>query len=160
MSKERTPATHTPRPSPLFRGMQREMGELFDRFRDFRHFAPGEFFEELGAPMFPAIDVSENDEVFEVTAEVPGVSEKDIEVTITRETLTLKGEKSSTREESEQDYHIVERRFGSFRRQIPLGFTPEEDAVKTHFADGVLKLTITKPKDATEPVRKIAISKG
>lgn len=160
MPQDKSPAPRQPyRPSPFLRSMQREMGEFLDRVRDMRHLAPGDFLEDLTAPMFPAIDVSENDDVFEITAEVPGVKEDDLDVSITRDVLTLKGSKSSAHEESDKDFHIVERRYGSFHRQVPLGFTPEDDAVAASFSDGVLTLKITKPKSPRDPVRKIKVTK-
>ena len=74
--------------------------------------------------------------------------------------LTLKGEKTSDHEDKEQDFHLVERRYGSFRRQLPIGFTPDDGAVDATFVNGVLKLKISKPAGANEPVQKIKISKA
>ncbi|NNE54121.1 MAG: Hsp20/alpha crystallin family protein [Sulfitobacter sp.] len=115
--------------------------------------------ERFGADMFPAIDVLETEEAIEVSAEVPGVKEDDLEASISGSTLVLKGEKSSDHREDEDNYHLVERRFGSFRRQIPLGFTPEEESVEASFVDGVLKVKITKPAAAKSSVQKINISR-
>ena len=71
--------------------------------------------------------------------------------------LVIKGEKSDERTEEDKHYHMTERSYGSFQRQIPLGFTPADDAIDGHFADGVLKVTIPKPADAKTANRKIAI---
>jgi HSP20 family protein len=154
-----TPREERPAP-PFFRSMQREMNQFLDRFRGQSFATPAEFFDAVTGPMFPAIDVVETEEAMVITAEVPGVKEEDLDVSIQNSTLVLKGEKSSDREEKEQDYHLVERRYGSFRRQVPLGFTPAEDAVTATFADGVLKLTIAKPEEARQPVRKVEISRA
>ena len=108
----------------------------------------------------PALDIAETDNEKEITAEIPGVKEDDLDISISNGVLTLKGEKSSDHEEKEQDYHLVERRYGSFRRQVPLGFAPEDGAVDAKFADGVLKLKIAKPAEAKKAVQKISISKG
>ena len=74
--------------------------------------------------------------------------------------LILKGEKSSDTEDRQKDYHLVERRYGSFRRQVPLGFVPEQGAVSATFDNGVLKLTITKPEGVQGGVQKVRISRG
>lgn len=145
--------------SPFFQSMQRDMAQLFDRFRGLQPGMPGNFFEAMSPPAFPALDIAETDTSMEITAEVPGVKAVDLDISIANDVLTLKGEKSSDHEEKEEDYHLVERRYGSFRRQVPLGFTPEEGAVEAHFADGVLKLTIAKPAKAKSAVQKIKISK-
>jgi HSP20 family protein len=138
--------------SPFWRMMQRDM----DRFFGPQAATAGE--PELA--VMPAIDVSEKDGAIEITAELPGVKESDLDVSITDGVLTLKGEKSSDTEKKEKDYHVVERRYGSFRRQIPLGFMPETDKVKAAFKDGVLSLHIPRPAASAEATQKIAISRG
>lgn len=145
--------------SMLFPSLQKEMNQLFDQFR-----AGFPFSEDLApanfrAGVFPAIDVVDNDDVVEVSAEVPGVKEDDLDVSISGEVLTLKGEKSYDREEKEDNYHRMERQYGSFRRQIPLGFAPESGATEAEFADGILKLRIKKPATVKSDVQKIDIKK-
>lgn len=161
MSRQTLPQTNRADSDPaLFPSLQREMNRLLDQFRS--GFPTLEDKEQpFGAgPSFPAIDVVETDDAIEVSAEVPGVKEDDLDVTVTGETLVLKGEKSSDHEENEDGYHLIERRYGSFRRQIPLGFAPEDGAVKADFADGILKLSIAKPSTAKAAVRKIDIKKA
>jgi HSP20 family protein len=145
-------------PMPFFDNLQREMDRAFDRFRA----APESWLSEgmfHDGPVMPALDVAVTDEAVEITAEVPGVSEDDLDVSIADGVLTLKGEKSSSHEEKEENYQLIERRYGSFSRQIPLGFTPKDGSVKTEFKDGVLKLHIPKPAEAKAAVQKIKISK-
>ena len=113
-----------------------------------------------GSRITPALDIAETDTAVEVTAELPGVQEQDLEVSITDGVLTLKGEKATDREEKEKDYHLVERRYGSFRRSIPLGFVPEDGKVEAHFADGILKLRIEKPATAVSKTQTIKIAKA
>ena len=160
MTRQTLPSNLEERNTPFFQSMQREMNQFFDRFRGQPVTSPGEFFEALSAPMFPALDMSESENAVEITAEIPGVKEEDLDISIAQNTLILKGEKSSDHEEKKQDYHLVERRYGSFRRQVPLGFMPADDAVKATFADGVLKLTIAKPEEAKRSVQKIKVSRG
>ncbi len=160
MQKDQVTAPTTERTSPpFFQSMQREMNEFLDRFRGYTLSSPGEFFDAMKGPVFPAIDFAEADGVVEITADIPGVKEEDLDITISQDVLILKGKKSSDHEEKEEDYHLVERRYGSFRRQVPLGFVPSEGAVDAKFADGVLKLKISKPEGGNEAVQKVKISK-
>ena len=107
--------------------------------------------------LVPAIDVAETDTGLEISAEIPGVVEDDLDVTVQGDTLVIKGEKSADREEKAKDYHLVERRHGSFRRHIPLGFVPDTGAVEADFTNGVLRLRITRPDNAPTGVQKISI---
>lgn len=158
MDKQYESAPVSDRSEPFFRTMQREMNELFDRFRSYPVRSPRDFLDAMTEQMFPPIDVVENETAVEVTAEVPGVKEADLDISVANDRLVLKGEKSSDHEEKEEDYHLVERRFGSFRRQIPLGFVPEKGAVKATFEDGVLRISIAKPAEAKERLQKVEIS--
>ena len=144
----------------LFPSLQREMNRLFDQFRSGFPGAdalPGPMF---GTGGFPAIDVVDTGDALEVTAEVPGVKEDDLDVSISGDVLMLKGEKSHDHEEKEENFHRIERRYGRFQRRIPLGFTPENGAVSADFTDGVLKLKIAKPAAAKAEVQKIDIKKS
>ncbi|MFK7938788.1 MAG: Hsp20/alpha crystallin family protein [Roseovarius sp.] len=150
---EQVSALDTPSYFPSF---QREMNRLINQFRN--GFPMPE--TTAGAALFPAIDVVESDDAIEVSAEVPGVSEKDLDASISGDVLTLKGQKSSEHTQTEDNYHRVERQYGSFRRQIPLGFTPSSGAVEATYADGVLKLRIAKPPAVKADIQKIDISKS
>lgn len=105
-----------------------------------------------------AIDVAETDDAIEVTAEIPGVKPEDPDVSISNETLILKGQKSDTREESGKDWRTVERSFGSFARHIPLGFAPKDGQVDVDFLECVLTVRIAKPGDAPATSRKIDVT--
>ncbi len=145
--------------SAFFPSLQQEMNRLFNQFGASFPMSPAVLTPKFPTSKMLAIDLLETDEAIEVTAEVPGMKETDIEVTISGDILTLKGEKSSDHEEKEDNYHIVERQYGSFRRQIPLGFTPDDGATSADFSDGVLKLRIAKPATAKAEVKKIKIKK-
>ncbi|WP_299692122.1 Hsp20/alpha crystallin family protein [uncultured Tateyamaria sp.] len=136
------------------------MNRLLDQFKVGFPMQNEDGASSFAGPSFPAIDVVETDDTVKVTAEVPGVKEDDLDVTVSGETLILKGEKSADHEEKEGGYHLIERRYGSFRRQIPLGFAPEEGAVTADFADGVLTLSIAKPETVQAAVQKIDIKKA
>lgn len=146
--------------APLFPSFQREMNRLLDQFRTGFPVPETSHQPAFGTSLFPAIDVVNRGDEIEISAEVPGVEEQDLDVSITGEILILKGEKSSEHKEEDEGYHSIERRYGSFRRQVPLGFKPEDDAVEAKFHNGVLKLTIAKPATEKTDVRKIDISKG
>lgn len=137
---------------PFLQSFQTEMNNLFERFN-------GGLAGALGRdlPMMPAIDVAETDDAIEISAEIPGVAREDLDVSVANDTLVIKGQKSKTREDSDKDWRLVERHYGSFRRHVPLGFTPEDGKVDARFEDGVLKLRIEKPKDAAAQARKIEI---
>jgi HSP20 family protein len=93
----------------------------------------------------PSMDVSENDKVIEISAELPGLEKKDVELNIADNILAIRGEKRNEREEKNKDYHLVERSFGSFTRsvELPAGVTPE--SISAEIANGVLKVTVQKP---------------
>jgi HSP20 family protein len=146
--------------SPFFRSLQNEIERVFDRFRSPDLMSASDLFSLSGDRLVPALDVAETDTAVEITAEIPGVEEKDLDISVTDGVLTLKGEKSSDREEKDKDYHMVERRYGSFRRSVPLGFMPDDGKVAATFKDGVLKLRIEKPAESKARTHKIKIEKG
>jgi HSP20 family protein len=105
----------------------------------------------------PSIDVKETDKGIEIEAELPGVDEKDIQVTLEDDVLTIKGEKKLEKEESRKGYYMSERSYGSFLRtlQVPAGIDAEK--VAATFAKGVLKVTLPKPAAAQAKTKKIDI---
>jgi len=105
----------------------------------------------------PVLDIAETEDAVEITAEMPGVKPEDLDVSISDETLILKGQKSDAREDRSKDWHHVERSFGSFRRHVPLGFAPRNGKVDAKFEGGVLTLRIAKPADAVGAARKIDV---
>ena len=144
----------------FFPSLQREMNRLFDQFRAGFPVADNLPSAVFGAGGFPAIDVVDTGDALEVSAELPGVKEDDLNVSISGDLLTIKGEKSHEHEKKDDSYHRIERRYGSFRRQIPLGFLPESGAVNADFKDGILTLKIAKPAAVKSEVQQIGINKG
>ena len=92
-----------------------------------------------------------------VTAELPGVDEKDVEVTLTDDLLTIKGEKKREQEKKEEAYHAVERSYGSFARSLRLPFAVDQSKVDAKFKKGVLTITMPKPPEAQKSAKKIEI---
>lgn len=144
---------------PFFHNFQREMEGLLGRFRGAPSTTVADMIGATSGQLMPALDIAETDDEIEITAEIPGVSEDDLDISVSNGVLTLKGTKHSNHKEHDKDYHLVERRYGSFRRQVPLGFSPEGGAVTASFDDGILKLTIKKPEQAKAAVQKIEIGK-
>ena len=140
-----------------FRAMQRE----FDRmFRDFGTNLPAAFGATGGAQLAPLIDISESDDGIDITAELPGVDEDDVDITLTDRLLTIKGEKKAETEKKEKDYHLVERSYGSFRRSVTLPFAADPNAVEASFEKGVLKIHLPKPKEEAQAPNRISIKKS
>jgi HSP20 family protein len=133
--------------------MRREMENVFRAF-DQNLSSP-----DIGAGAL-AINVAETKGAFEVTAELPGVDEKDIKVSLDGNQLVISGEKKEESTKEEKDWHVEERSFGSFYRSMSLPFEPEDGAVDAHFDKGVLHLTIKKPAKAIKTAKTIDIKTG
>jgi HSP20 family protein len=134
-----------------FATLQREIDRLFD---DFTRGFPA--FGTAGAQdLTPSIDVTETNNEIEITAELPGLEEKDVEINVADNLLTIKGEKKSEKEEKDKNYRLVERSYGSFARtlELPAGVNP--DQIKASIAKGVL--TVTVPKPAPAQTKKIDV---
>lgn len=108
---------------------------------------------------FPAIDVQETDEGLEITAEVPGISEKDIDVSLEGRMLTIKGEKRASKDVSEQNRFVSERSYGAFRRAMSLPFEPEHDSIAAHVDNGVLTISLPKPRQTKEKTSRIEVKR-
>jgi len=140
-----------PRTADPIHSFQKEMNRLF---QDFFEVAP---FGSSDSGVFPEIDVKETDKEIKVSAELPGLEEKDVEVLLTADSLTIKGEKKQEKEEKGQSYYRSERRYGSFSRVIPLASDIETDKAEAKFKSGVLHITIPKTEKAKTDVKKIPI---
>ena len=126
--------------------------DLFDRFFEDWNL-PSVFSEEKS--WVPAFDITENDNEYVVTAELPGIDPKDLDVTLSEGILTVKGEKKQEKEEKEKGYHRVERRFGSFQRSFRIPGKVEANKVDANYKDGILKLTL--PKAEGSETKKIEV---
>lgn len=124
--------------------LQQEMNRMFEEF--FRGFglAPFREMEERMTRFAPSIDVSETSKEIRVTAELPGMEEKDISVTLEDDFLILSGEKKEEKKEEKEEYYHREMSYGSFRRVIPLTTKVETDKVKATFKKGLLMITMPK----------------
>jgi len=138
----------------LFLSFRQEMDRMFDEFfgvaaNEGRALAP---WGREWAGFDPSIDVVETDQEVKVTAELPGMDAKDVDVSISHNVLTLKGEKKDEHEEKREGYYRSERSYGSFQRSISLPSTVEADKAEAAFDKGIL--TVTFPKKAAEAGKK------
>lgn len=138
-------------------GFQRDMNRLFDRFWD-QFERP---FGGIGAgAALPKADVAETDTAVEVSVELPGLDEKDVEVTLSEGQLLIKGEKKLEREESRQDFYLAERAYGAFHRAIPLPAGTATDGATATFKKGVLTVTVPKTPEARAQAKRIEVKGG
>lgn len=137
--------------------LHRDVNRLFDDvFRDFETRLSGSGRFSPLAFTWPSVELSETDRHITVTAEVPGLEEKDIDVLLDDGVLTLRGEKRSETEDNGRQFS--ERYYGRFERRIPLGFEVEEDQVTAAFKNGLLTVTLPKSASARSRVKRIEIN--
>ena len=130
-------------PANPFMSLQHEIDRLFDDFtRGFPTFGNGK------ADLLPSMDVTETDKQIEITAELPGLEEKDVQINVADNLLTIRGEKNAEKEEKDKNYRLVERSYGSFERTLQLPEGVNTDAIQASIAKGVLKVTVPKPAPA------------
>jgi len=115
--------------------------------------------EEATMPTFwsPSVDIYETDENIVLKAELPGVDKKEVSVEVKDNTLFLKGERKREKEVKEENYHRVERSFGTFMRSFSLPVTVKQDQVKAKFKDGVLEVTLPKAEEAKPKQVKVEV---
>ncbi|MCK5090523.1 MAG: Hsp20/alpha crystallin family protein [Hyphomicrobiaceae bacterium] len=154
---KREPATG---PKDIFSAMRDEMNRVLERFEGGKSFWSTPVSRWVSDKIVPELDVRETDTAIIVEAELPGVDEKDISVTVANGYLTIKGEKRSESEQSEESYYVAERSFGSFERSLRLPDSVDESKIEASFDRGVLKVMAPKSAEAQKPERKIPIGKS
>lgn len=144
-----------------FTALRADMDRVFDSFlgRGFGR-SPAIARAETSDAVVPSIDMRETESGLVVEAELPGMDEKDISVTLNAGVLTLKGEKKAEREEKKDDYYLMERSYGSFHRSFRVPDTIDADKVEAAFEKGVLKVTLPKRPDAVKAEKRIPIGKN
>ncbi|HGE71410.1 TPA: Hsp20/alpha crystallin family protein [Candidatus Poribacteria bacterium] len=142
------------RPSRELAAIRDEMDRLFD---EFFNFVPARRRELLEGEWLPNIDVAETDDNVIVTAELPGVKQDDVSISVLNDVLTLKGEKKEEKEIKRENYHRIERSYGSFQRSVSLPTGVQADKAKATYKDGVLTVTIPKAESAKPKSIKINI---
>ncbi|MCG8442461.1 MAG: Hsp20/alpha crystallin family protein [Caulobacterales bacterium] len=137
-----------------FTALHHEMNRLLDEFAHPLTASSG----GKDVMLAPRVDMVERDGALTVTAELPGVEENAVDITLHDGALVLSGEKSAETTDEKDTYLAYERSYGAFRRVIPLGFDPNPDDVRARFAKGVLTITIPKPSESPAGGRKVEIT--
>jgi HSP20 family protein len=148
-----------------FESLRREIDRLFDDFGgglwrsplSRSAFGVAPFWGREMTLVAPAVDITDTDKAYEITAELPGIDEKKVEVKVANGVLTIKGEKQEEKEEKKKDYYVRERSFGSFERafQVPDGV--DTDKIEANFKKGVLTVTLPKKPEAQAVAKKIDV---
>jgi HSP20 family protein len=153
----------TPAPTAAwhpFEDLRREVDRIFEDFgrgnwlRPLRSIEPAFQRAVWGAP---AVDIAEKDTAFEMTAELPGMDAKNVDVTLRNGNLILRGEKHEEKEEKSKDYYLKERQYGSFERSFALPDGVDSSKIAAEFKNGVLKVTMPKTAEAQKPVQKVEV---
>ncbi|MGO4705217.1 Hsp20/alpha crystallin family protein [Microvirga sp. 2MCAF38] len=140
-----------------FMSMNREINRLFDDMM--RGSALPATAPQSAGMLMPQMDVSETEKEVRVRAELPGVAENDIDVRLDDGVLTIRAEKKTEMKEEKEDYHFVERSFGTFQRALRLPYAINVDEVKANFQNGVLTVTLPKGKEE-ERTHRIQVQPG
>jgi HSP20 family protein len=146
------------RQSDPFTHLHREIDRVFSDFMtDWPWSGRMNLMDRRLGSFVPDLDITETDKEFRVTAELPGMDEKDLEVTYLEGGLTIKGEKREEHEEQRGDFYRSERQFGAFERTIPLPLDINPDKAKASFKKGVLSITLPKSEEARSNKKTIPI---
>lgn len=143
--------------------LRREVDRLFEDFGfpgpwlSRRGLFEEPFFRRPMTGMSLAVDIVEKDKAYELTADVPGFDEKNIEVKVVNGSLSIKGERKSEKEEKQEDYYLSEREFGSFERSFPLPEGVDRDKIEASVKQGVLTVTLPKTPEASTPAKAIEV---
>jgi HSP20 family protein len=144
-----------------FTALRDEMDRMLGRFEQGWPRWPTAFGRGLDTePMWPELDVHDDANQLTVEVDLPGVEEKDVNVTLANGLLTIKGEKKSQREEKKSNYYVSERSYGSFERSIRMPDTIDENKLEARFEKGVLRIVAQKKPEAVKSEKRIEIKKG
>jgi len=154
-SEQTTPSRYREEGDP-FMTLHREMNRLFDDV--FRGFDMAPFGGVSRMASWPHVEIIDNDKDVRISAELPGLEDKDVEVLIGDGVLTIRGEKKSAIEDKERAFS--ERTYGRFERRIPLAWEVEEDKIEASFKNGVLTVTLPKSAESRSEVKRIAVNRA
>ena len=151
---------------PNFDSLRKEIESVFDRFGvgSWQMPFPSSSFDiDVNWPgqktwgLSPAVDITERDKDYHISAELPGLDEKDVEIRLSNDMLTIKGEKKEEREEKDKDYFLSERRYGSFTRSFALPKHVDAEKIEASFSKGILTVKMPKTAAALKSEKKITI---
>jgi len=140
-----------------FLALQEEMNQLFNRFLGGWDLGPFREWPGFEGTFAPSVDVSESDTEVRIQAELPGMDESDLDVSLSNGVLTIQGEKKEEHEEKDGSRYYSECRYGRFRREIPLPSEVDEAKAEATFSKGVLTVTLPKTPEAQERRRQIEV---
>ena len=140
---------------PFF-SLQEEVKDLLNRFNDWSDF--GDLTTSASAQFVPRVDVTDKDNQYLVTAEIPGMTEKDIKISLNENVLTLEGEKKSEYKDEGKGFWRSEISYGSFYRAVPFTDEVDENKVQASYRDGLLKVTLGKKEGAAKKTKRIEIN--
>ena len=151
-----------------FEGLRREVDRLFEDFQlgtwrspfgrgafDVQPFWRGDLWSRA-----PAVDIVDKESAYELSAELPGMDENNIDVKFSDGTLTIKGEKRDEREEKKKNFYLAERRYGSFQRSFSIPAGVDADRIEASFKNGVLTVTFPKTPQARKNEKKILVKQA
>lgn len=137
---------------------ERDMNRMFDEFFGGFGLAPSNLWESEWSLFSPQVDIVDNDKEIKVSIELPGLDEKDLDVTLSHDMLTISGEKRQEKEDKDKNYYRMERSYGTFKRAIPIPCEIKTEAIDATFKNGVLSIVL--PKAAEGQCRqKITVKK-
>lgn len=122
--------------------MQREIDRVFDRFRG------GSADDGYVSSLMPAVDIVERENDFHIKVELPGVQKNDVKITVVNDVLTVRGEKKQESEKKGENYHRVERSYGSFQRSFTLPASVRSEKIEASYDNGVLTIDLPKAEEA------------
>ena len=146
----------------IWQSFRSEMDRLFDRFgfpslRRVFDIEPAWRSASSFSFSVPAIDMSEDEKAYKISAELPGIDAKAIDLSLSGDMLVLNGEQRQGKEEKDKNYHYSERAYGSFQRAFDLPASDDRDKVAADFSKGVLTITLPKTAEARKPQKKIEV---
>lgn len=150
-----SPATQNGWRNDPFTQLRQEMDRLFDDFISPSFAASG--MREMWS-FQPSLDMTDADKEVRIRADLPGVEEKDVELSLHGALLTIKGERREERDEEHENRRVSERAYGAFERSVRLPFEPDQAKVKADYHNGVLTITIPKPPEVTKATKRIPIA--
>ncbi|UWU18655.1 Hsp20/alpha crystallin family protein (plasmid) [Rhizobium sullae] len=146
-----------------FENLRQEIDRLFDDFTPAfwqRPFARPSRDRSSAAITAPAVDLMEQEKAYEITAELPGIDPNGLEVRVSNDVLTIKGEKQEAKEDKQKEYYLSERRYGSFQRSFQLPQGVDTAKIEASFNNGVLTINLPKSAEAQKSAGKIDIKAG
>lgn len=139
----------------MFGSLHNEIDKVFHDFTQSVGLTPNR--SNGNTLLSPVINVAETDKALEITAELPGVEQQDVDVTVLDNRLTIQAEKKIEEQDKSKDYHLVERSYGKFARTMSLPFEVDPDKIDAQFKNGILTVTLPKPPEVVAKTHKVKV---